>query len=438
MKAKLKQLAQLAAKLKALLLIGGAFLLFGLFAFQRYAIFPDKTSALVPETALAHLTLLDPAHTASQLLPEMHEEMGNVIQIIRFHEDSSLSLFVYGIVDKSIQWGFVTDANIDEIMLPEAYTAQSLGSNLKIVTNHPSYDSALPEGQTQYKLVSKRADGFGTVMFKGQQLPVKFFLEADKAFRFKVGHEFRGLFPEHKDAAFKAPKFTFLPEHTSLYLNDDTFPATLEALSKHLKKESIELNAPIEPILLEIPGRTELLIANPPETSPTFTIVSTPQAGFELDYNAFDRAIMAYLGQLDPMTEEIRLKDGTRSFEKRSSSSEIEMKENRLSTGALYRSFTSHTGEYRLVYLIDHLGSIWVSNEPNMLQALVYASLNSAMNPHICSLNGDETGFIINPKSAQELDMVRPELLDWVRGLTSVTFKLNNHETGLFTLCGYF
>jgi len=436
------RLKQLPTELKALLLIGGAFLFLAYGLVQRYSFVTDRTSTYIPRASIASLTLRDPALIASQLLPKMNGPLADILQSIRFNKKTSLSIFVYGIVDKTILWGLVTDAQVDEVMLPESYTSQMIASGITVVSNAP-YSNDLVPGETSadFKLVSNKLEGWGSSTYRAdhstRDLPVKFFLEKDGAVRFTVGHEFLGLFPQKKSVAPEPPKFAFLPEHTALYLKDDNFPRTSKALSGYLSAEGLELDTYLAPIFAEIPGRTELLIRSRPDLATGFTLVSTPSNDFKLDYNQFDRAIMYYLGQLDPKTVEVSLADGSRSFERRSSFDDVEIKENKLSTGALYRSFTSYSGDHRLVYLIDHLGNIWLSDEPEILQNLVFASLNGAVDDDACSLD-DGVGFIISPSSSKNLSAVHDELLDWVRKLSSVVFKLDDSETYLFTLCGYF
>ncbi len=258
--------------------------------------------------------------------------------------------------------------------------------------------------------------------------------------RLKVGRDYRGFFQESAAASRNKRRMTSLPEGFGLYLYD---PRPSSATLKLAQALLPQANAPFPEIfgfLNWLGAPLEIAVGRQTAEAATSTFIirgrTLPQSS-EMD-EQIALQIRKYLGTADPDTISVLLPDQTTSDELRNSFRGVRMEELELNSGRLTR-FSTTGGLGKIAYFKENSGDVWIADSVDTVKYAMLSSIgkNQAKND-ACSPGGEIPGFIVSPGYLSGSSALSEPFQALFASFTNMSFLLNNRETGLFTICGYF
>jgi hypothetical protein len=145
------------------------------------------------------------------------------------------------------------------------------------------------------------------------------------------------------------------------------------------------------------------------------------------------------LGELFPAERLMRMDDGTEAVELGNGRSDITVVRRDLSVGTLYR-FTDKAGNPLLALFDDHEGSAWISSSVDHLQSVMLINVGAVdtRTERACRFGLEKPGFRLVPGAVGGVPGMDDKILSVFSQNTAIDVVINNLETGLFTICGYF
>jgi hypothetical protein len=368
----------------ALLLLGGAFV-FGMTSWflGSYRIVRVPVPA-IPEGALARLTVFEESAAAKKLLSALD------------HQDAAsfpLTMFISRGLNDGLWRSQTADVS--------------------------------PATQTKWTLVSRGHAGIG--IFADGRLPIRLDLDNVRA-KFTVGHEFVGVL---KDAwqGFSIPKtMNSDPKITRIRLRMAHPNTAVGDFRRENNRVGNVFDDGFSDILGVLPHEAEIVLglkSMDEVVQPFILMTSFPDWNKEARAD-LESAIRRYLGGLDPITDTVLLEDGTIQHELRDSSDKVSVEEKELSTGKLVH-FYSHSRRHELVYFLQNDGLLHLSSRIEYLQQGIMATSGYA-DSDCGSISSYAVGHVFPDNAGFKAEIP----------FQSIKLSLENRETGLFTVCGYF
>lgn len=410
----------------ALLLFGGALLSVCLF-FASAAFRPvfERASSAVPEDAFSWLALSKNRELLAhaERLPEDWARALGAVRRGASPAANELVLFLRR-EEGELLFGFLTSSEVDLAALPRGYSYSTFDGLRAVYRGAPAFR----EPSYRFYLLDRSLAGWGETRDADEVLPVKAALEeSGEALRLTIGKKFRGMGPG-MDRPAPRPSIAAFPENSVFYFADLAHPRTFSSILERAPEAARGGVEDISGVLVAMKGPAETLFLRSEDGDGR--LVATLKPRFSSSLDELDRAIRAYLGRKDPERLHFLLPDGSTSTEFRDARASIKKEEGVLVDGAKIESYRSIHGRAEFHKLTMADGRVWIATDKPLLSRLLLASVGGdrAGSPSICRPDGRFPGFVLFPGTEMPLSS----------SFERVTFLLQDHETGLFTICGYF
>ena len=410
--------------LKALLLIGGAFSLAAAYLALNYRLVADPASFFDPKFYIGATNEL----VAAVSLTGHPNDLKNLIARLPETAQSSLREYPFG--------------NRPAVIYVER--DRETGAFRWVYSTAEKFPLA------RFRLIDKKAVGYGFFNENALSEPdsplaewtLPFELYAsDHTVRLKVGRAYRGFFQESSPVGENKRRLTSPQDDIGLYLYDPLPPSVTLRLADALLPQG---NAPFPEFLgvlrQLINGPLEIAIGRKTADAATSTFIIRGRILPQLREKDGEIAlqIRKSLGASDPDTISVLLPDQTTSDEFRNSFRGVRMEELELKSGRLTKFFTAG-GLGKIAYFKENSGDAWIADSVDTVKGAMLSSIgkNQAAND-VCLPGGEIPGLIVSPRLLSGSSAISEPFQSLFASFTTISFLLNNRETGLFTICGYF
>lgn len=414
-----------------LLLLGGAFVLGLVWTIRGYHVISDRVTPYVPETAEMTLTIPFDEGLAS-VLGSFDGLFGATLNTMRFRKGDLLVFFVDRNVDNGEPfWTLMTDAEVDEDALPEGVASVRFRHLNLVSSGNPEINFLESRASSELKFM-KRASGTGFVSehllspgteWGADTLPMRLSLE-EGALVFSVGRRFRGLSGSPEPPQKR--QIATLPDRTAAYVIVP--PGLIPSIPSGFALESSVFDVMrsaqmmFEMVLLEN-GRFAALLYDPLYGTPKIEVIEQP--------------ILEYLRTLEPKERLHRLPDGSMMIELREHVGKVHIEEKTIINDTLLRTYVSEDGR-ELSLIIDSEGDIWVTDDVILVSSLLSPHTESAGLEGSCHPTIMHPGVSFDQGIVSGIPMVNSDTKKAVSVFKTISFRIEDAETGLFTFCGYF
>ncbi len=382
-------------KLQALLLLGGAFVLAAAYwSASRYRLVKDPTgSAPSTSTVVAHFLPQDPdsdpekgrARLFSALPREARETLASA------SPNEAVTLFAVPSDDGRLLW--------------------------------TRLDTGRTGKRHAWRLIKKTTGAFGTVVVNGKKRPFEAVLEDERAI-FRVGQTYRVI-----DIRPAAPgtgrRMRSALGQDGLYLEKPEgadWSASADALASELQ------HFPALARVWALPGRVEFTASASHTDSilQPFILYYRPSGTKKLPHAELEAFARGILADAFPRPIVTRLPDGSQMKETRREPRAVVavQRENRFGKIEKYAYPGEKTGIYAF-YATD--GEAWVTTDLSLVQNMLTGVIGIDTPTDACQ-KGGRGGFASIPKAYSPV----------ISEFSTITFSVQDLETGLLTICGYY
>ncbi|MFA5854392.1 MAG: hypothetical protein WC866_04910 [Patescibacteria group bacterium] len=383
--------------LQALLLLGGAFVFVGFLIVRSYTLVLDTSPTAPPQSEIVlsivkrDETFLKSAAWA-KFLAALPKEAAQALS--QAQADHTATLFAVRGEDGALAWGLV-----------EALST-SRGQSQK----------------PQRKLVPREVGAVGSFRVAGQTQPIQAYFEPELV-RFEIGRGYRGLLAN--PVPFTMGRRLIQPINQQIAHLEKPSEASWGKAPALFQSTMQRFKGLADPWTW--PGRVELAVSasSTGETLYPFLLFYKPTVGQKNVAKQTEDFARNLLAQAAPQTVLVNLPDDSQMTEFRHDPESIQKEEIRNQFGTLLRLTAPGKSQRMLVFLADD-HEVWISNDLALIQAGFLDNVQATTPSSAC--DRDSIGGFAS-LSGQSFSY---------GSFSRVNISINDIETGLFTLCGYY
>lgn len=287
-----------------------------------------------------------------------------------------------------------------------------------------------------WRLVPRHSNGYGFVTDETRKLPISLTL-GQNWFSARVGQGFRGLNPETNRTPTRL--IGTIPEGAYLYVLDRQANRGNLNGSLDLFPANLVWNAAWPQLYANLGTQIEALVG-PVDSGdgvvPPFLLAAPASPGRQT--NLVETAIKKLIGQIQPKKLNLELPDQTSSTELVSSHDQVSVGRRTGEFGMISRYSSPQKSDILTSYESPD-GGFWLSDSALTIQSFISNKAENSLNfPLACAPLTPVFQAIYFPDRNFPTPTQDQWISAWSGNLKKTIFSLNEAETGLFTLCGYF
>lgn len=287
-----------------------------------------------------------------------------------------------------------------------------------------------------WKLIPRRISGYGFVAYNDQRLPIELTLSQNWVAA-RVGRGFRGFNIEANRPPSRLIKA--IPEGAYLYVLDTNAHQSGLSFLTGVIKQNLKISDSWSKLYSLLGGQVETIVSTHKDAEAVFQpfLAAAPASPWR-QTSQVDAAISELLGELLPKLNPVELPDQTSSIELKSGRSQIVTGRKNNRFGVISR-YSSPEKPKLLTSFEDTSNNFWISNTTEAIQVLLLASEDSSLKfSPACAPLTPAFQTVYYPDRAREANVPTQWITTLAGNLKKMVFSLNEKETGLFTICGYY
>ena len=287
-----------------------------------------------------------------------------------------------------------------------------------------------------WKLVPRATAGYGFIVNDGQKLPIELTLSQNWV-AVRVGRGFRGL---NMDASQPLQRMIqTIPDGAYLYVLDSDAGRSSLSLPAELIEQNIDLSDSWAKLYGSLGDQVETLVAHNNDTGAAFqSFLLAAEPSGRRQMSQVNAALAELIGEVTPKLNNVILPDKTPTVELKSGRSQVVTEQKNSQLGVVSR-YGSPEKPGLLTSFEDPTGHFWLSDSSAAIQGFLLAGADSSLKfPTACAPLTPTFQAIYYPGRDSTANTQTQWIKDWAGSMKKTVFSLNEAETGLFTICGYY
>jgi hypothetical protein len=285
--------------------------------------------------------------------------------------------------------------------------------------------------------VSRKTSGYGFVSYGNQKLPIELTL-SQNWISARIGRSFRGIDVEANKTGPRLVKS--IPDGAYLYVLDRSArQANQSTIPAEIIKRNVNLSDSWLKLYSSLGNQVETVLAyhdDPNSLFQPFLMAAEPDK--QRQNNQIDATVADLLGEMLPKSNTINLPDKTSAIELKSGRSQVSVVRKNIEFGTA-SSYGAPEKPNLLTSFEDKDGHYWISDNATAIQGFLTASNDSSLNfPTACAPLTPVFQAVYYPGRDSATNTQTQWISSWAGGMKKAIFSLNEAETGLFTICGYY
>jgi hypothetical protein len=230
-----------------------------------------------------------------------------------------------------------------------------------------------------------------------------------------------------------------IPDGAYLYVLDRNASQSIRSLPGELIAKNLDISDSWSKLYGALGDQVETIVARHDDPNAAFQpFLMAAEPSDRRQISQVNKAIASLIGEVAPKLSNVTLPDQTPTIELKSGRSQVEARQKESDFGVVTR-YGSPEKPGLLTSFKDKDGHFWISDNATTIQGFITASADSSLKfPAACAPLTPAFQAVYYPDRDSATNTQTQWISDWAGGLKKAVFSLNQAETGLFTICGYY
>jgi hypothetical protein len=287
-----------------------------------------------------------------------------------------------------------------------------------------------------WKLVPRSAAGYGFVVNNGQKLPIELTL-SQSWIAARIGQGFRG--PDLDASRPIQRMLKTMPDGAYLYVLDRNASQSVKSLPAELIGQNLNISNSWTNLYESLGDQVETIVAHHDDPNAAFQpFLMAAEPSTQRQMPQVNKAIASLIGEVTPQSSNIVLPDKTPTIELKSGRLQVVANQKKSALGVVTRYGSPEKPEL-LTSFEDQSGHFWISDSAVAIQGFIMAGADSSLKfPTACAPLTPTFQAVYYPDRDSASNTQTQWIKSWAGSMKKAVFSLNEAETGLFTICGYY